>query len=124
MPENEPESKHQVYQRLINKTEDYIEQHLSEAISLEVLAIHAHFSNFHFHRIFKKYATESLNQFITRFKLERAAIFISVNQTIPITEVALNYGYNDSSTFSKAFKRQFGFSPTQYRKQQELTRNQ
>lgn len=124
MPENEPESKHQVYQRLINKTEDYIEQHLSEAISLEDLANHAHFSNFHFHRIFKKYATESLNQFITRFKLERAAIFISVNQTIPITEVALNYGYNDSSTFSKAFKRQFGFSPTQYRKQQELTRNQ
>ncbi|WP_265459858.1 helix-turn-helix transcriptional regulator [Enterococcus sp. HY326] len=112
-----------MYTRLINKSEDYIEQHLSEPISLADLANHTHFSTFHFHKIFKKYSSETVNQFVTRFKQERAAIFISVNRSITLTEVALNYGYCDSSTFSKTFKHPFGVSPSNYRKQQELTRN-
>ena len=45
------ESTEQSYRRLTNKTEDYIEQHLAEPISLSDLARNAHFSEFHFHRI-------------------------------------------------------------------------
>lgn len=114
----------QVYIRLINKSEDYIEQHLSEPISLSDLARNSNFSEFHFHRIFKKYSKETSKNFITRFKLERAAIFISINHSIPITEVAFNYGYNDVSSFSRAFKQYFGSNPSSYRKKQEMTRNQ
>lgn len=123
MISEEKDSPEAVYLRLINKTEDYVEQHLSTAISLMDLARYTNFSSFQFHRIFKKYSSETLNQFVTRLKLERAAIFISVNRGISLTEVALSYGYNDASTFSKAFKRHFGCSPSAYRKQQELTRN-
>ncbi len=105
----------EIYLRLINKSEDYIEDHLSEAISLADLAQHANFSEFHFHRLFKEYSTETLKSFITRIKLERAALFLSINQSISLTDVALNYGYNDGSSFSRAFKNYFDISPSEYR---------
>lgn len=113
----------QIYTRLINKTEDYIENNLKEAICLNDLAINVHLSEFHFHRLFKKYSSETINRFVTRFKLERAAIFLCVNPKISITAISMEYGYNDSSSFSRTFKRHFGISPLKYRKQQELSRN-
>ncbi|MGL9749993.1 helix-turn-helix transcriptional regulator [Enterococcus sp. DIV0170] len=113
----------QVYLRLINKTEDYIEGHLKETITLSDLAKNAHLSDFHFHRIFKQYSSETVNEFVTRFKLERAAIFLRVNPKLSITTIAMEYGYTDSSSFSRSFKRQFGVSPRNYRKQQEMPRN-
>ncbi|MBP2098212.1 helix-turn-helix transcriptional regulator [Enterococcus rivorum] len=112
----------QSYIRLINKTEDYIEQHLKEPLSLKLLAKNAHLSEFYFHRIFKRYSEETVNEFVTRFKLERAAIFLCVNPRVSITTIAMEYGYNDSSSFSRTFKKHFGVSPINYRKQQELSR--
>lgn len=113
----------EIYTRLINKTEDYIERNLKESICLADLAKNANLSDYHFHRIFKKYSSETVNEFITRFKLERAAIFLYVYPTISIADIAMDYGYSDSSTFSRTFKRHFGVSPIEYKKQQELTRN-
>ena len=113
----------EIYTRLINKAEDYIERNLKESICLADLAKNANLSDYHFHRIFKKYSSETVNEFVTRFKLERAAIFLCVHPTISITDIAMDYGYSDSSTFSRTFKRHFGVSPIEYKKQQELTRN-
>lgn len=74
----------EIYIRLINKSEDFIEKNLSKNISLSDLSENANFSQYHFHRIFKKYSNEIVNDFITRFKLERVAIFISVNKDISL----------------------------------------
>ncbi|GEL66481.1 helix-turn-helix transcriptional regulator [Marinilactibacillus psychrotolerans] len=114
----------ETYIRLINKSEDYIEQHLDTSIALKDLAENFSFSEFHFHRIFKKFSNETLKKFISRYKLERAAIFICVNHSISLTEVAFFYGYNDVSSFSRAFKHHFGTSPSIYKKEQEMTRKQ
>ncbi|WP_270598342.1 helix-turn-helix transcriptional regulator [Enterococcus asini] len=114
------ETTEQLYLRLIHKTEDYIEQHLADPIALCDIAKNVHLSEFHFHRIFKAYATETFKEFVTRVKLERGAIFLCVNPAISLTELAFNYGYNSGSSFSRAFKKHFGISPSLYRKQQEM----
>ena len=113
----------QTYFRLINKTKDYIEQHLKQPISLSDLANNANLSEFHFHRIFTKYSTETVNEFITRFKLERAAIFLRVNPRTSIIDIALEYGYNGPSSFSRSFKKHFGISPLKYRKTARNVKN-
>lgn len=95
---------------------------MKEFISLKDLARNAHLSEFHFLRIFKRYSSETVNEFVTRFKMERAAIFLCVNPKITIATISMEYGYNDSSSFSRTFKKHFRISPTNYRKQQELSR--
>lgn len=111
------------YRRLINMTEDYIETNLNHKITLAHVANNANISQFHFHRLFSKYSTETLKQFITRIKMERSAIFLAINSEISITEIALKYGYSSSSNYNKAFKKHYSMSPTEFRKEQERKRN-
>ncbi len=111
------------YTRLINKTEDYIEHNLDKKITLKELAENGHLSEYHFHRLFRKFSSETLNQFITRVKMERSGIFLAVNQDITITEIAYRYGYCDASSYCKAFRKHFGVSPTEFRKEQDSTIN-
>lgn len=67
------------YTRLINKTEDYIEINLGKQITLSDAAKNVNFSEYHFHRLFSKYSSETLKQFITRIKMERSAIYLAIN---------------------------------------------
>ena len=104
------------HNKLINKTEDYIEDNLAEKITLDMLANHLHISKYYYHHIFSEHRNETIKDFITRIKMERSAIYLVVKQEISITDIALMYGYNDSSSYNKAFKKFFGVNPTQYRK--------
>lgn len=109
------------YTRIINKTEDYIEEHLSEKITLYEVANNVGLSSYHFHRIFKEFSNETLNDFIIRIKLERSAVFIKVDKDISLTEIAYRYGFGDSSSYSRAFSKHFGMSPTKFRQQQDMS---
>jgi AraC-like DNA-binding protein len=111
------------YTRLINKTEDYIEINLDKQVTLSDAAKNVNFSEYHFHRLFSKYSSETLKQFITRIKMERSAIFLAKNSEISVTEIAFKYGYNSSSSYNKVFKKHYGISPNEFRKEQEWKRN-
>lgn len=102
--------------QLLNKTEDYIENHLHEKITLEEIAKHLNISKYHYHRLFSKYSLETPYQFISRIRMERSAIILISNMKVTITEVAHSYGFNDSSVYSNAFRRHFGISPSKFRK--------
>lgn len=103
------------YIRLINKTEDFINSHLDMKITIDELSKNINLSKFHFHRIFSRYSNETVKQFIIRIKMERSAVFLTVRQDISLTEIAQRYGYSDSASYSKAFKKYYSVSPSEYR---------
>ena len=104
------------YVARINRVIDYIEAHVDEELSLEQLARVACFSPYHFHRIFGAMMGETLQRFIQRVRLERAANQLCLNPRRPITEVALDSGFASSATFARAFRAEFGMSASAWRK--------
>jgi AraC family transcriptional regulator len=103
------------YMSRINRVIDFIEQHIHEEIRLSIMAEIANFSKFHFHRIFLGITGETLNAFIQRLRLEKAATLLLTNHSIPITQIALNSGFASSATFARAFKEKFKMSASDWR---------
>ena len=92
----------------------YIREHISEPLDRETLADVAGFSVPHFHRVFTAHVGESAISYIRRIRLERAGRKLRMG-AVDITEVALAAGYDSHAAFSKAFKQQFGLSPSEFR---------
>jgi AraC family transcriptional regulator len=105
------------YRSRINKVFDYIESNIDKQFTLEELAFVAHFSKFHFHRIFHGFIGETPFQFIQRVRLEKAAYMIGANPEESISDVAYKCGFTDISVFSRNFKNYFKRSATDYRKE-------
>ena len=99
----------------INRVVDHIERHMDHELSLEVLANVACFSPFHFHRIFRAIIGETLNQFINRVRLQKAASQLVSDPKKSITEIAFDTGFSSSATFARSFKKYFGMSASHYR---------
>ncbi len=106
------------YRERINRVIFHIEAHLGEPSNLEDLAKVASFSPYHFHRIFVAFTGEPLAAFIRRLRLERAALQL-LHLDAPVTEIALDAGYETPSAFTRAFAGLFGVSPTAYRQRHE-----
>jgi AraC family transcriptional regulator len=104
------------YSGRINRVIDYIETNLANSFTLDELASVAHFSKFHFHRIFFSLMGETLFRFIQRIRLEKAANRLVYELNTPITPIALECGFSSSAAFSKAFKEHFQCSPSAWRK--------
>lgn len=102
------------YVQRINKVVAYINNHLDETLDLKILANEAALSDFHFHRIFKALKGEAIGGYITRLRLEATARLLRYT-ALTIEEIAFNIGYETPASLSKAFKKQYGISPTEYR---------
>jgi AraC family transcriptional regulator len=104
------------YMGRINRVMDYVEANLDGDLSLGALARVASFSEFHFHRIFKGVVGETLNQFIQRRRVEKAAGYLIGNPTKAVTEIALDCGFSGSAAFARAFREAFGVSASEFRR--------
>lgn len=103
------------YVSRINRVIDYIAANLDGDLSLEVLAKEACFSVYHFHRIFKAMVGETINDFIRRIRVEKAAGLLAAQPERSITSIALNCGFSGSSAFAREFKSRFGISASAFR---------
>lgn len=103
------------YQTRINRAMDHIGAHLDQELRLDDLARVACFSPFHFHRIFAAMAGETLGDHIRRRRLEASAILLRDREDQPVTEIALDCGFQSPAAFARAFRERFGMSPSRWR---------
>lgn len=92
----------------------FIENRLDEKMTVSELAAIACYSEFHFHRLFRAHFGESVYAFQKRLLLERAVKQLSYSSK-SITDIALDAGYDNSSSFNKAFFKCFAHTPSQVR---------
>ncbi|MCE2846987.1 MAG: AraC family transcriptional regulator [Sphingobacteriales bacterium] len=98
----------EVFRSILN-AKCHIDEHVSENISLDGLSMKSGISKYHFIRLFKSTFGISPYQYQIRRKLEHARI--ELIKGVPVSDVALTYGYADAPAFSKAFRLAFGQSP-------------
>ena len=102
------------YCERMNAVKKYIRNHMDEPLNRRVLAQIAGFSVPHLHRVFAATEGESIASYVRRVRLKRAAQKLRMG-AVDINEVALAAGYNTHAAFGKAFKKQYGFSPAEFR---------
>lgn len=95
---------------------EYIEEHLEEELSLEKLAEEFCVSKYHIAHVFKDNIGLSIHQYITKKRLALCQEAICANTSI--TDVYHTYGFGDYSSFYRAFKKEYGVSPKEYRDMQ------
>ncbi len=99
----------------LNMAVDYIEQNLEGDIELERLARIACCSSFHFQRMFSYIAGIPLSEYIRRRRMSTAAF--ALQQGGKVIDIALTYGYDSPTAFSRAFRSVHGLSPSEARRQ-------
>jgi len=103
------------YLKQMQATIDFVESHIAEELSLSRLAQVANFSDFHFHRVFQSMAGESVMEYVRKRRLARAAYQVAHTE-MRLLDIALENGFHNHETFTRAFKRMFGRTPADYRK--------
>ncbi len=114
--QNEKNDTKKEYLKRINNVISYIEKNLDKDLNLDDLSQKAFFSSFHFHRIFSAIVGETLNSLIIRKRVERIASIIAVGTDKTLIDLAYKYGFDNASSFSRTFKKFYGISPTEFKK--------
>lgn len=93
----------------------YIEEHLEEPITLHELAQAAGYSPWHCAKIFKEIQGNTPFEYIRRRRLSKAAMELR-DRDLKVVDVAMDFMFDSHEGFSRAFRRQFGMSPKEYKK--------
>lgn len=102
------------YLKRLNRVIDYIDENLQEDLNLATVSAIANFSPFHFHRIFSAITGETLNNYINRIRIEKAARLLISEEGISISELSDRCGFNSDSVFCRCFKSRFGVTTREF----------
>ena len=108
----EPEKQEE---RTITGITRYLQEHLTEEISLTVLAGQFHLNPQYISQLFKSEIGVNFLAYLTNIRMERAKKLL-LSTSLPIAEVAEQSGYGDYRVFTKVFKKSEGVTPSQYRR--------
>lgn len=108
------------YQARFRKVLDHIDAHLNESLTVEELSGIAAFSKHHFHRQFSALLGVPVSKYIQLRRLKRASYQLAFRSN-PILEVALTNGYEGPESFARAFKKEIGQSPSDFRRAPQWT---
>lgn len=104
------------YHARLQKVLQYIDAHLDGDLSVETLSRVAAFSKYHFHRQFSGLFEISVYRYVQLCRLKRASFELAFRNH-KVIDIALASGYDGSESFSRAFKKHTGQSPSVFRKQ-------
>ena len=94
---------------------DLVRERFDERILIEDIAKSVHMTEPAFCRFFKKSTGKTFIKFLNEYRITHACKLITENPELPITEVALQSGYNNLSNFNRAFKKVTGKNPSTYK---------
>ncbi|SER23984.1 transcriptional regulator, AraC family [Gracilibacillus ureilyticus] len=94
----------------LNQVIDYIEDHLTNDLSMEKVAEYAEVSDYHFRKIFFYLAGLTLNEYIRNRKMSEANKELLNGKAV--TDIAFKYGYQSVDGFTRAFKKWSGVLPS------------
>ena len=97
----------------VQRMQDYIDEHITDPISLHMLAKAAGYSPWHSARIFKELTGKTPFAYIRELRLSRAAIKLR-DDNVKIIDVALDFVFDSHEGFTRAFSKQFGMTPQDY----------
>ena len=97
----------------IERTLAYINDHLTDDLTLDMLAEEAKFSPIYFHKLFKASTGKTLHEYILQKRIQRA-INLLLSTDMTLSQIACECGFSSQSYFSDAFKRHTGLSPRAY----------
>jgi AraC family transcriptional regulator len=105
------------YNDAIESCVEFIEKNIKDELTPEIIANQCGYSSFHFSRVFNITKGMTLMEYVKKRRLSLAAIDLFSGKKI--IDIALEYGFETHNGFSKAFKKEFGFSPKQYVKRMD-----
>ncbi len=108
--ENDTSGKNTVEKEMVS----YIQQNFTGKILLKEFGKQFHLSEKYISRYFKEHFHITISQYVTYLRLEHAKQLLQ-DTDIPVTEVAMQSGYQNVSYFIRSFKKTYGMSPLKYR---------
>ena len=103
-------------ERIITSITRYMQKHLSEDISLSVLAEEFHMNAQYISQLFKNEIGVGFLAYLTNIRMEKAKKLLLAT-SLSVAEIAEQSGYGDYRVFTKAFKKAEGITPSQYRRE-------
>ncbi len=101
--------------RRLHQARDFMRSQLANPLALPDVARAACLSPFHFHRSFRTFFGETPHHHVVRLRLDRAADRLR-RSSVPVTDIALDVGFENPAHFSRAFKGRFRCTPQEYRR--------
>lgn len=103
-------------ERVISSITRYMQEHLSEEISLSVLAEEFHLNPQYISQLFKNEIGVGFLAYLTNIRIEKAKKLL-LSTALSVTEISLLAGYSDYRVFTKVFKKTEGITPSQFRRE-------
>ncbi len=107
---------------VISEAVSYIEEHIMEDVTMYDIASHVHVSPFYFHKGFSILCGYTVMEYIRNRRLALAAQELLANDST-VMELAMKYGYDSPDSFTKAFTRFHGNSPSVVRKDKTMIKD-
>ncbi|MFC6647716.1 AraC family transcriptional regulator [Paenibacillus rhizoplanae] len=103
------------YRYRVNHVVNYMEEHLTDPLTLKEVSDVGAFSPFHFHRVFKAVMGENVHGFTRRIRIEKAIKLLLFHPNRSITDIALDCGLQTPAHFCRVFREHTGLSASECR---------